>query len=277
MSKRMGDRTVLAWWAALGLGLGLIMLALVVGLQQTHRARRSSPLLAQAQQLMPLLAPLRRGETPTPFMVKQAEGTVLGPLLQALLDAQRQRQSALMAYQTQIESISLGTWLTPTNLATAKGRALVRMRLDDLRAALDGLVRRDATVQGRLDEALLDWTQQFRSEDDAAWRHQLLASTASTAKAMSTFFKVEQDIVVKVDALLARLDQAGAGVTLEAKPAQDLVFARQEDLAFYQAALSELNELGQREQQWLVAAEKAGGQHARQVGDLITATIDKPD
>lgn len=253
------------------------MLAMLVGVQQQREERAAHPLMAQADQMLPLLEPLRQGQSPTAEMVKQADGTVLGPLMQALLDAQRQRQQALVAYQTQIEAVALGAWLTPGNLAHAPGRAQVRLRLNDLRAALDALVKRDLAVQTRLDESLLAWASQIPDLGDSTLRHDLVASTGSTANAMSTFFRVEHEIVAKVESLLVKLDTVGAGVSLEGGASQDLVFAHQEDLAFYQAALTDLNELGRREQQWLVAAEKASGQHARQVGDLIMATLDGAD
>jgi hypothetical protein len=213
----------------------------------------------------------------SPELVRQAEGTVLANLVQALLDAQRQRQQALQAYQTQVETIALGTVLTPANLVTVKGRALVRARLDELRSSLDGLVRRDSVVQGRLDEALQQWANQIPGPAEANWRHDLVASTGSTARAMSTFFRVEQDIVLKVETLLARIESVGTGVTLEVQGAPDLVFAKPADLAFYQTSLKDLDELGSQEQRWLLAAEKASGIHARKVGDLITATLDHPD
>lgn len=276
--RRRSDHAALIWWGTMGVGLGLVALALVVNLQQTRQAREANPLMAQAHQMAPLLQQLRQGKSPSPEMAQHAQGTLLAPLMQSLLDADRQRQQALMAYQTQVEAVALGSWLVPANLVSNTGRAQVRQHLDDLRAALDGLVRRDAAVHARLDEALLDWSQQIPASAGASWRHELLSSTGATAKAMSTFFKVEQDIVNKVDALLTRLDHASAGVSLEGSaPSQELVFVNRDDLAFYQTALSDLNELGRKEQQWLVAAEQASGQHARKVGDLLTATLDHAD
>ncbi len=276
--RRKSDHAVLVWWGTMGVGLGLVALALVVDLQQTRQARDANPLVAQAHQMAPLLKQLRQGHAPSPELVQHAQGTVLAPLMQSLLDADRQRRQALMAYQTQVEAVALGNWLVPANLVSKTGRAQVRQHLDDLRAALDGLVRRDAAVHARLDEALLDWSQQIPAAKNSPWRHELLASTGATAKAMSTFFKVEQDIVSKVESLLTRLDRAGPGVSLEGGPSsQELVFVNRDDLAFYQATLNDLNELGHQEQQWLVAAEQASGHHARQVGDLLTATLNGVD
>jgi hypothetical protein len=275
--RRQGEPIVVVWWGALGLGMGLLLLALLVGWQQERRARESNPLVAQAQQMQPLLKALQDGQPLSAEVVQIGQGTVLVPLVQALVDAQRQRQQALRAYQTQVETISLGSALTPPNLVNPKGRALVRARLDELRSSLDGLVRRDAVVQTRLDEALQQWANQIPGPSDARWRHELVASTGSTARAMSTFFRTEQDIVLKVDTLLARLDAVGAGVTLETQGVPDLIFAKKEDLAFYQASLKDLNDLGEQEQRWLVAAEQASGLHAQKVGDLIMATLGAAD
>jgi hypothetical protein len=276
-SRRQGEPIVVVWWGALGLGVGLLLLALLVGWQQAQRARQSNPLVAQAQQMQPLLKALQSGQPLTVDLVQQGEGTVLVPLVQALLDAQRQRQQALQAYQTQVETISLGTAMTPGNLVSAKGRSLVRARLDELRSALDALVRRDAAVQTRLDEALQQWANQIPGPGEARWRHDLVASSGSTARAMSSFFRTEQEIVLKVETLLARLDAVGDGVTLEAQGVPDLIFGKKEDLAFYQAALKDLNDLGAQEQRGLLAAEKASGLHAQRVGALITATLGAAD
>ena len=276
MPRRRSDHAVLAWWGALGLGLGLLVLALVIGLQKARLAWEANPLWSHAHQVAPLIAQLRQGHAPSPDMVKQAEGTVLANLLQTLVDADRQRRQALLAYQTQVEAVALGSWLTPAKLVNVQGRAQVKLRLDELRAALDELVRRDAAVQSRLDEALLAWLQQWPGLQEWPWRRDLLASTGSTAQATAAFCRVEQDLVTRVEALLGQLNHVGRGVTLEGSAAtQELVFARQDDLAFYRATLSDLNDLGHREQQGLVAAEQASGQHARELGDLLAAALEQ--
>lgn len=56
--------------------------------------------------------------------------------MRALIDASRQRQQALQAYQAQVEVVSLGDWLTPSHLASSRGRDALRHRLVQLEGPL---------------------------------------------------------------------------------------------------------------------------------------------
>jgi hypothetical protein len=273
MGSRKKDQTLLVWWAALGLGLGLLVLSLLIWVTRHPDGDRAAHLAKDIRSLEPMLIELRQGKAPTPEMVAQSETTTLAPLMHALLDAQRQREQALAAYQAQIESVALGDWLTPANLVSGAGRATVRLRLAQLQGALDSLIRRDGAVQSRLDEATAGWLKQTPSWGDEAWRRQLLSASAPTAETMTSFFRVEHDIVARVEDLLDHLDKVGNQVTLENGAQQELVFSTEADLSRYRATLVALGDLGRSEQQWLSSAQKAGGQHARRVADLLLASV----
>lgn len=273
MRYRKKDQSLLAWWAILGVGLGLIVLSAVIWATRSPDGERIERMTRDIRRLEPVLVQLRQGSAPTPEMMAAAQNSTLAPLLSAMADAHRQRQQALTAYQTQIESVALGDWLTPANLISAPGRATVRQRLVQLQSALEGLIRRDAAVQSRLDDAISGWLQEAPSWGDAAWRRQLLSSSAVTAQTMTAFFKVERDIMTRVDDLLQHLDRLGNQVTLENGAQQELVFASEAELGHYRATLASLGDLGRREQELLLQAQQSSGQHARRVGELLLASV----
>jgi len=266
-------RSILLWWAALGLGIGLVLLSALLWLERDPEAGRAEALVQDLHRLEPMLARLKQGETPDAAMLAQSKDTALAPLVVALADAHRQRQQALRAYQAQIESVGLGDWLTPENLASADGRQRIRQRLVQLEVALEALMRQDGDVQSRLDESVARWLQDSPSQwGSEPWRRDLLAASAGAAQVMSRFFGVERDLVARVRDLLTHLDGIADSVALENGEQQELVFAREADLERYRDTLMKLGELGRREADLLAQAQQVGGQHARRVGDLLLAS-----
>lgn len=265
------DRSILAWWTVLGLGLGLIVLSALLWATQGSPEARHLALQRDLERLAPVVSQLNAGRTPDAEMLKQVDDSALTPLLQALLDASRQRQQALQTYQTQIEAVGLGEGLTPSTLVVPSGRHSVRQKLDQLRSALDDLAHQSASIHDRLDESLAQWLEQAPGLDEPERRKALLETAAGVQATMDAFFEVERSIVAQVDGLLAHLDKVGSGVTLENGAQQELVFSKSADLGFYRATLLKLGELGRQEQQLLAQAQQSGGQHARQVGHWLTA------
>jgi hypothetical protein len=270
------DRTALAWWAALGVGLGLVLLSTVLWLRQGSPDDENLAFSRELARIEPVLLQLHRGELPSPENLDKSRTGEFEPLMRALIDAARQRQQALEAYQSQVEAVSLGDWLTPANLASPKGRQGLRVRLHDLDVALESLIKRDASVQSHLDEALSEWlaAQPASVRADQARRRLLQASTPA-AHVMTSFFKVERDIVAQVAALLGHLDKPEVHLALETQPQAELVFRRAEDLAFYREALTKLSVLGDRETQLIDAAHKAPEQQAKLVGAWLVARSDE--
>lgn len=260
------DRSILAWWTVLGLGLGLIVLSALLWATEGSPEARRLALERDLERMAPVVSQLSAGQVPDAEMLKQADGSALAPLLQAMLEASRQRQQALQTYQTQIEAVGLGEGLTPSTLVVPSGRHSVRQKLDQLRIALDDLARQSATIQSRLDDSLTQWLAQTPGWDEPGRRKALLDTTIGAQTSMEAFFAVERGIVEQVEGLLAHLDKVGAGVMLENGAQQELVFSKSADLAFYRATLLKLGELGRQEQQLLAQAQQVGGQHARQVG-----------
>jgi len=257
----------------LGLGIGLVLLSALLWLERDPEAGRAEALVQDLHRLEPMLARLKQGETPDAAMLAQSKDTALAPLVVALADAHRQRQQALRAYQAQIESVGLGDWLTPENLASADGRQRIRQRLVQLEVALEALMRQDGDVQSRLDESVARWLQDSPSQwGSEPWRRDLLAASAGAAQVMSRFFGVERDLVARVRDLLTHLDGIADSVALENGEQQELVFAREADLERYRDTLMKLGELGRREADLLAQAQQVGGQHARRVGDLLLAS-----
>lgn len=270
------DRTALAWWAALGIGLGLVLLSTILWVRQGSPDDENLAFSKELARLEPVLLQLHRGELPSTETLDKTQTGEFEPLMRALIDASRQRQQALETYQTQVESVALGDWLTPANLASPKGRQSLRIRLEQLDSALEGLIKRDAVVQARLDEGLSTWlTKQpamVRAEDA---RRRLLQASTPASHVMTSFFKVERDIVSQVAMLLDRLDLPEARVSLEVHPQPELVFRRAEDLAFYRQVLGQLGALGDRESQLIDAAHKAPEQQAKLVGAWLVASSDE--
>lgn len=266
------DRSILAWWTVLGLGLGLIVLSALLWITQGSPEARHRALERDLERLAPVVSELSSGRVPDADMLRQVDDSALAPLMQGLLDASRRRQQALQTYQTQIEAVGLGEGLTPSTLVVPSGRHSVRQKLNQLRTALDDLARQNATIQTRLDESLAQWLAQAPGWDEPEQRKALLNTSAGTQTTMDAFFEVERGIVAQVDGLLVHLDKVGAGVTLENGAQQELVFSKSADLAFYRATLLKLGELGRQEQQLLAQAQQTGGQHARQVGHWLTAS-----
>lgn len=265
----------MAWWGVLGLGLGLIVLAVLLLWRQTSDQSKVHALERDLQRLEPVLVKLRAGEAPTPDMVRETDRTVLAPLVQAMADASRQRTQALMAYQAQIESAGLGEALTPAKLALPSGRVSVRQSLGQLQAALDALVSQNAAVQARLDESIRQWLLDAPHWGSEPRRKALVDASMAIQETMQSFFKVERDIVTEVEGLLTHLDKVGAGVGLDGSGAQqELVFSKAADLAFYRSALLQLGYLGRHEQELLAQAQHVSGTHARQVGDLLVTSAD---
>ncbi|RZL10741.1 MAG: hypothetical protein EOP40_05355 [Rubrivivax sp.] len=264
---------MMAWWAVLGLGLGLIMLSALIWMRQDVTHGRAQALEDDLQRLAPLVARLRAGEAPTADVARQADHTLVAPLMHAMAEASRMRQQSLVAYQAQIVSAGLGEALTPGNLAMPAGRVSVRQTLNQLEAALQALATQDAAVQARLDASVQQWLRDVPQWGDPSARQSLAQSTASTAGTMATFFQTERDIVAQVLALLSYLDKIDKGVMLEGSGAsQQLVFSKAADLEFYRSALMQLGYLGRHEQESLSKALQASGVHARRVGDLLAAS-----
>ncbi len=269
------DRTALAWWATLGVGLGLVLLSVLLWLHQDSPDDASLAFTAQLSRLEPVLLKLHRGELPSVEMLDETQTGEFEPLIRSLMDASRQRQQALDAYQAQVESVGLGDWLTPANLATGKGRHAIRARLTQLDGALGELIKRDSVVQARLDEGLAAWLVKQPAEvqaDDARLR--LLQASTPASHVMTSFFKVERDIIAQVALMLDRLDAPGVGVQLEVHPQPELVFRKPEDLAQYRQSLNTLSALGDRELQLVEAARKAPEQQAKLVGAWLVARAD---
>ncbi|MFY9478193.1 MAG: hypothetical protein WAQ08_11125 [Aquabacterium sp.] len=266
------DRSILAWWTILGLGLGLIVLSALLWVSQGSPDARHRALERDLERLAPVVENLSAGREPDARMLEEVSDSALAPLLQALIDASRQRRQALLTYQTQIEAVGLGEGLQPSTLVVPAGRHSVRQKLTQLNTALDDLARQDQLIQSRLDEALGQWLQQVPGWDDEERRKTLLATSADTTQTMTAFFEVERGIVRQVEALLTHLDKVGKGVALENGAQQELVFSKAADLNYYRAALLALGDLGRREQQLLAQAQQSAGQHARLVGHWLTAS-----
>jgi hypothetical protein len=266
------DRSILAWWTILGLGLGLIVLSGLLWVSQGSPQARHRALQEDLQRLAPLVENLSGGREPDARMLEEAGDSALAPLLQALIDASRQRRQALLTYQTQIEAVGLGEGLQPSTLVVPAGRHSVRQKLAQLNTALDDLARQDQLIHSRLDDALSQWLQQAAGWDDDERRKTLLTTSADTTQTMTAFFDVERGIVRQVEALLSHLDKVGKGVALENGAQQELVFSKAADLNYYRAALLALGDLGRREQQLLAQAQQSGGQQARLVGRWLTAS-----
>ena len=266
------DRSVLAWWTILGLGLGLIVLSALLWVSQGSADARHRALERDLQRLAPVVQALSAGHAPDARMLGEVGDTALAPLMQALIDASRQRKQALQTYQTQIEAVGLGEGMVPSTLVLPTGRHSVRQKLAQLNTALDDLARQDQQIQSQLDDALRQWLQQAPAWDNDERRKALLATSSDAAQTMHAFFGVEHDIVTQVDALLTYLDKVGKGVALENGAQQELVFARAADLDYYRATLLKLGDLGRREQHLLAQAQQSGGQHARQLGQWLTAS-----
>lgn len=266
------DRSILAWWTILGLGLGLIVLSALLWVTQGSPEARHRALERDLERLAPIVSELSSGMVPDAEMLQRVDDSGLAPLLQALMDASRRRQQALQTYQTQIEAVGLGDGLTPSTLVVPSGRHSVRQKLGQLRTALDDLARQNTTIQNRLDESLAQWLVQAPGWDEPERRQSLLNTSAGVQATMEAFFEVERGIVAQVDGLLAHLDKVGSGVTLENGAQQELVFSKSADLGFYRATLLKLGELGRQEQQLLAQAQQTAGQHARQVGHWLTAS-----
>lgn len=265
------DRSILAWWTILGLGLGLIVLSALLWVTQGSPEARHRALERDLERLAPIVSELSSGMVPDAEMLQRVDDSGLAPLLQALMDASRRRQQALQTYQTQIEAVDLGDGLTPSTLVVPSGRHSVGQKLDQLRTALDDLNRQNIAIQSRLDESLVQWLAQAPGWDEPERRQALLHTSAGAQSTMEAFFEVERGIVAQVDGLLAHLDKVGSGVTLENGVQQELVFSKSADLGFYRATLLKLGELGRQEQQLLAQAQQTGGQHARQVAHWLTA------
>lgn len=275
-SKR-NARSVMAWWGVLGLGMGLIMLSALIWMRQDATLGRVQALESDLQRLAPVLSRMRAGEAPTAETAREADDTMLAPLVNAMAEASRLRQQSLVAYQAQIVSAGLGEALTPANLAMPAGRVSVRQTLTQLEAALQALATHDAAVQTRLDAAVQQWLRDTPQWGDAASRQNLTQASAATTSAMTAFFQTERDIVAQVLALLAYLDQVAKGVTLEGTgTSQQLVFNKAADLEFYRSALMQLGYLGRHEQESLAKALQASGAHARAVGNLLAAGSSQP-
>ena len=270
--RNKNDRSILAWWTVLGLGLGLIVLSALLWVTQGSPEARHLALERDLERLAPVVSQLSAGRSPDAEMLKQVDDSALAPLMQALSDASRQRQQALQTYQTQIEAVGLGEGLTPSTLVVPSGRHSVRQKLDQLRTALNDLDRQSTAIQTRLDDSLTQWLVQAPGWNEPERRKALLETSGGAQATMKAFFEVEQGIVAQVEGLLAHLDKVGSGVALENGAQQELVFSKSADLAFYRATLLKLGDLGRQEQQLLAQAQQAGGQHARQVGHWLTAS-----
>lgn len=265
------DRSILAWWTVLGLGLGLIVLSALLWVSQGSPEARHRALERDLERLAPVVSALSSGKSPDADMLRQVDDSALAPLLQALMEASRQRQQALQTYQTQIEAVGLGEGLTPSTLVVPAGRHSVRQKLDQLNTALDDLARQNEAIRQRLDDTLARWLQDAPGWDAPERRKALLETSSDADHTMTAFFDVERGIVAQVNDLLAYLDKVGKGVVLDNGQQQELVFSKAGDLAYYRAALLKLGDLGRREQQLLAQAQQAGGLHARQLGHWLTA------
>ncbi len=269
------DRTALAWWAALGMGLGLVLLSVLLWWRQGSPDDANQAFSEQLARLEPVLLRLHQGELPSDELLDQNSAGEFQPLIQALVDAARQRDQALGAYQAQVEVIALGDWLTPPNLVSSKGRMAIRQRLVQLDQALEALIRQDASVQAHLDEGLSTWLRdqpEAIRADDA--RRRLLQASTPASHVMTSFFKVERDIIAQVAGLLDLLEAQGAAVTLETQPQPELVFRDESHLAQYRQTLMKLSQLGDREAQLMDAARHAPEQQAKLVGAWLVATSD---
>jgi hypothetical protein len=98
------DRTALAWWAALGVGLGLVLLSTVLWLRQGSPDDENLAFSRELARIEPVLLQLHRGELPSPENLDKSRTGEFEPLMRALIDAARQRQQALEAYQSQVEA-----------------------------------------------------------------------------------------------------------------------------------------------------------------------------
>jgi len=269
------DRTALAWWAALGAGLGLVLLSTLLWVKQGSPDDETQAFSTELARTEPVLLQLHRGELPTADALDQTRAGEFEPLMRALIDASRQRQQALQAYQAQVEVVSLGDWLTPGHLASSRGREALRHRLGQLEGALDELIKREAVVQSQLNEGMSAWLsrQPGAVQADGALGR-LLQASRPASHVMTSFFKVERDIVIRVADLLDRLDQPEVRVSVELQPQPELVFQREEDLAHYRRVLGELSALGEREMQLIDAARRAPEQQAKLVGAWLVASTD---
>lgn len=269
------DRTALAWWAALGAGLGLVLLSTLLWVKQGSPDDETQAFSTELARIEPVLLQLHRGELPTADTLDQTRAGEFEPLMRALIDASRQRQQALQAYQAQVEVVSLGDWLTPGHLASSRGREALRHRLGQLEGALDELIKREAVVQSQLNEGMSAWLsrQPGAVQADGALGR-LLQASRPASHVMTSFFKVERDIVIRVADLLDRLDQPEVRVSVELQPQPELVFQREEDLAHYRRVLGELSALGEREMQLIDAARRAPEQQAKLVGAWLVASTD---
>jgi hypothetical protein len=269
------DRTALAWWAVLGLGLGLVLLSTVLWARQGSPDDETQAFSSELARIEPVLLRLHRGELPTGETLAQTRTGEFEPLMRALIDASQQRQQALEAYQAQVEVVSLGDWLTPGQLASPDGREALRHRLKQLEGALNALIKRESAVQTQLSEGMSVWLsrQPDAVQADGA-QNRLLQASRPASHVMTSFFKVERDIVIRVAALLDRLDRPDVRVSVELQPQPELVFQRREDLDHYRQVLSELSALGEREMQLIEAARKAPEQQAKLVGAWLVASAD---
>jgi len=269
------DRTALAWWAALGMGLGLVLLSVLLWWRQGSPDDANQAFSEQLARLEPVLLHLHKGELPSDELLDRTQAAEFQPLIQALVDAARQRDQALGAYQAQVEVIALGDWLTPPHLISTKGRSAIRQRLVQLDQALEDLIRQDASVQAHLDESLSVWLRaqpEAIRADDA--RRRLLQASTPASHVMTSFFKVERDIIAQVAGMLDLLEAQGTAVSLEMQPQPDLVFQDEAHLNQYRQGLMKLGQLGDREAQLMDAARHAPEQQAKLVGAWLVATSD---
>lgn len=255
------------------MGLGLIALSALLWVSQGSPEARHRALERDLERLAPVVSDLSAGRAPDAEMLRQVDDSTLAPLLQALVDASRQRQQALQTYQTQIEAVGLGDGLLPSTLVVPAGRHSVRQKLDQLNTALDDLARQNQSIQARLDQAMGHWLQEAPGWDEPERRKALLETSSDTDHTMTAFFDVERGIVAQVNELLAYLDKVGKGVVLDNGDQQELVFTKAADLAYYRAALLKLGDLGRREQQLLAQAQQIGGVQARHLGQWLHASL----
>jgi hypothetical protein len=268
------DQTPLSWWVALGLGVGLMVLSVLIWTTRLGSTDPNSEAWVQdIERAQPLLQRLQQGQGLSPESVAQADATSLAPLMHALLDAQRQRQQALLAFQAQVESAGLGVGLTPANLASVVGRAAARQRLGQMQAALDGLERGEGAVQSRLSDAVLRWVSQVPLWADETRRQQVLSAALPARQTMKDFFGIEQAIIHQVRDMLDHLDRVGSRVTLEPGPQPELVFISEAELAPYRATLATLGDLGRREQESLAQAQQVSSEHARRLSEVLLASV----
>ncbi len=281
-SKRYREHWIVLTWGMVGLGLGLVALSTMLWLRQTgFLVTRDQDFHVDAQ-LSASLVQLRAGQLPESSTAMQSEWA---PLWAALSSLQRQRQSALLAYEAQLSQASPSAWMTPEQLVRTEGRAELANRLAQLDNALREWSQREAAIQNEFDSTLNAWLVKAPAWMPTHVQQQMLDASTDAARVVKDYVQLEQDLLTQIRHLSDHIAGLEGQVSLtkplntlpsQGVPSSELVFNKEADLNRYQSSVNRLSELAGQEQTLMVQVRQLDQQHRKRLALAIDSAVGMP-